>query len=227
MSLTLLMQPLTDENLSFLIKKPSLIWKVIGNDDTLLCDTVRTRGQIIGNVLDHLIKSTGISGLLKKSGSSELENACFSSENEQDWVSLDTAWHAIHYMLSGNVFDGTFPMDFLLFGGQDIGTIDVGFGPARAVFSSEIKVIHTFLSGLPTDVFMSAYDADAFCREKIYPEIWYRFYADDENRAYIRDNYEIMKYNVSRAAENNDGMLLWISSRSVCADPVKSRAALD
>ncbi len=226
MSLTLLMQPLTDENLSLLIKKPQRIWKVIGNDDTLICETVRTRGQFIGNVLDHLFKSTGISGLLKKSGLSDPETLCSSTEQEQQWRSLDTAWHAIHYMLSGKVFDGTFPMDFLLFGGQDIGTIDVGFGPARAVFSSEVKEIHHFLSGLPTDVFMTAYDADAFCREKIYPEIWYRFYADDENRAFIRDNYEIMKYTVTRAAEKNDGLVLWISSRSVCADPVTSRTTI-
>jgi hypothetical protein len=219
------MQSLTDENLSFLVKKPSLIRKVIRNTDTLICDTVRSRGQSIGSFFDHLIKSTGISGLLKKNGFSDLDNQCFSSEHEQAWSSLDTAWHAIHFMLSGTVFDGTFPMDFLLFGGQDIGTIDVGFGPARAVFSSEVKEINHFLSGLPTDVFMSAYDADALCKEKIYPEIWYRFYADDENRAFVRDKYEIMKYNVSRAAENNDGLLLWISSTSVCADPVTTRAA--
>jgi len=218
------MQSLTDENLSLLIKKPQRIWKIIRKDDTLICDTVRTRGQFIGNVFDQVIKSTGIFGLLKKSGFSDTENQCFSSEKEHDWASLDTAWHAIHYMLSGKVFDGTFPMDFLLFAGQDIGTIDVGFGPARAVFSSEVKEIYHFLTGLPTDVFMTAYDADALCKEKIYPEIWYRFYADDENRAFVRDKYEIMKYNVSRAAENNDGLLLWISSTSVCADPVSSRA---
>lgn len=220
------MQPLTDENLSLLIKKPPLIWKIIGKKDALTCDTTRNRGQFIGNVLDHLIKSTGISGLLKKSGVSDLENQYLLSEQEPMWSSLDTAWHAIHYMLSGNVFDGMFPMDFLLFGGQDIGTIDVGFGPARAVFSSEVKEIHRFLSGLPTDVFMNSYDADALCREKIYPEIWYRFYADDENRAFVRDKYEIMKYNVSRAAEKNDGLLLWISTRSVCADPVASRTTV-
>jgi len=226
MSLTLLMQPSTDDSLSILIKKPQLIRKIIVNNDTLICDTVRTRGQSIGNVFDQLIKSTGISGLLKKSRLPDAENLSSSTEQEHDWVSLDTAWHAIHYMLSGNVFDGTFPMDFLLFGGQDIGTIDVGFGPARAVFSSEVKEIHNFLSGLPTDVFMTAYDADALCKEKIYPEIWYRFYADDENRAFIRDNYEIMKYTVSRAAEKNDGLLLWVSSRSVCVEPVSSKVAV-
>lgn len=224
MSLTLLIQPATDDSLSLLIKKPQLIRKIIVNNDTLICETVRTKGQFIGNVFDQLIKNTGISGLLKKNRVPDPENLCSSTEQGHDWVSLDTAWHAIHYMLCGKVFDGTFPMDFLLFGGKDIGTIDVGFGPARAVFSSDVKEIHHFLSGLPTDVFMAAYDPDALCREKIYPEIWYRFYADDENRAFIRDNYEIMKYKVSRAAENNDGLLLWISSRSVCADPVSSRA---
>ncbi|HEX2959677.1 MAG TPA: YfbM family protein [Chitinispirillaceae bacterium] len=222
MSLTLLVQPLSDGNLSHLLKKPSLIWKVIRDNKILTYETVRTRSQLFGNLFDHLIKNTGFTSLLKRNGISEPDQHHFLSINERGCGNLDTAWHAIHYMLSGSVFDGTFPMDFLLFGGIDIGTVDVGFGPARAISSSQVKEIHTFLSGLPTEVFMNSYDADALTTEKIYPEIWYRFYADEENRAFIRDKYEILKYNVSKAAENNFGLLLWISTRNACADPVSS-----
>jgi hypothetical protein len=38
-------------------------------------------------------------------------------------------------MLTDNVYDGDFPMNFLLAGGDDVGTFDVGFGPARTIES--------------------------------------------------------------------------------------------
>jgi hypothetical protein len=225
MSLTLHIQPVTDEKLFLLLKKPVLIWNVITHDNTLICDTVKIRGHMVGSFIEQLFKTAGISGLLRKNSDTEDNVSVVSDNEEYELCNLETAWHAIHYMLTDSVYDGDFPMNFLLSGGDEIGSIDVGFGPARAIYSNKVKEIHSYLSCLPAEVFMASYDAENLTKDKIYPEIWYRFYADDENRAYIREKYESMRCTVEKAAQHDRGLLVWISNRNLCTLTTTAYAA--
>jgi hypothetical protein len=211
------MQSLPDEQISLLLKKPGLIWKYTGTDDSLICETQRYKSPTVGSFIGQLIKNNPISGLLKKSSEIAASAIALQPDEENDCCNLETAWHAIHYMLTNSVYDGDFPMNFLLSGGDEVGNIDVGFGPARVMRSPLVKEIYSYLSCLPTDVFMASYNADNLTKDKIYPEIWYRFYAEDENRAYVSEKYETMKETVDKAVRNNQGILLWISTRSMCS----------
>lgn len=225
MSLTLNLESITDEKIYHLLKKPSLIWKTLEPDNPLICDTVKIKSQSISGFIGQLFKTAGISGFLKKDDDIEDSTpACIEHEYKHT-CNLETAWHAIHFMLTDNVYDGDFPMNFLLAGGEDVGCIDVGFGPARVIESINVKEINRYLSSLTPDLFMTFYDADNLTRKKIYPEIWYRFYADDENRAYIRGKYELMRSTVERAATHNLGLLIWISSTNLCTMSAPAYAA--
>jgi hypothetical protein len=211
------MQSLSDEQISFLLKKPVLIWKYTGTDESLICETQKYKSNAVESFIGQLLKYNPISGLLKKNSDVVTSASMLPSDEENDCCNLETAWHAIHYMLTKSVYDGDFPMNFLLSGGDEVGSIDVGFGPARVMRSSQVKEIHTYLSSLPTEVFMTSYNADNLTKDKIYPEIWYRFYAEDENRAYVSEKFEIMKEMVEKVVQHHNGLLLWISPRSMCS----------
>jgi hypothetical protein len=49
-----------------------------------------------------------------------------------DELGVDKAWHGIHVLLTGTAWEGSFPLNFTVSGGKEIGDVDVGYGPARA-----------------------------------------------------------------------------------------------
>src|ERR1700691_2716073 len=54
---------------------------------------------------------------------------------------VDKAWHGIHFLLTGTAWEGTPPLDFIVRGGQEVGDVHVGYGPARAFTSAEVRKI--------------------------------------------------------------------------------------
>ena len=55
------------------------------------------------------------------------------ADDEGSVADLDKAWHGLHYLFTGTDEGGNSPLDFLAVGGEEIGTIEVGYGPARAL----------------------------------------------------------------------------------------------
>src|SRR5690349_11334743 len=60
------------------------------------------------------------------------------SENRLD---LDKAWHGLHFLLTGTDWGGTPPLNFIVAGGETIGDVDVGYGPARAFTPEQLAEI--------------------------------------------------------------------------------------
>jgi hypothetical protein len=52
------------------------------------------------------------------------------SDQNQPIYEVDKAWHAIHFSLTGDPFEGRIPLNFLVTGGRSIGE-DLGYGPLR------------------------------------------------------------------------------------------------
>lgn len=42
---------------------------------------------------------------------------------------MDKAWHGIHYLLTGTAWEGDPPLNFLVTGGREVGTEEIGIGP--------------------------------------------------------------------------------------------------
>src|SRR5262249_6103564 len=56
-------------------------------------------------------------------------------------VVLNKAWHAIHFVLTGSRLGGEEPLNFLVSEGTPVGEVDVGYGPARALSSTQVRHI--------------------------------------------------------------------------------------
>src|SRR6185503_14516377 len=93
-------------------------------------------------------------------------------EEDVDEVDLDKAWHGIHFLLTGTAWDGGEPLCYLVSGGEEVGDVDVGYGPARVLRPHQVAQWAAALTAIPADELRRRFDPQAMLKEKIYPEIW-------------------------------------------------------
>jgi len=120
-------------------------------------------------------------------------------------VSLEKAWHALHFLLTGSASGGTGPEAFLLAGGEPFGE-QGGYGPPRLLRPDAVHALSACLSAISDDQLWGRYDAARMTDEYIYPCIW------DENEADLRKEYlgyyHKLKALVGRASQANDALVL-------------------
>ena len=121
----------------------------------------------------------------------------------EDTVSLEKAWHGLHFLLTGSAWGGQGPLAFLL--ADD----DQAEEDAPRWFSpEETRQIHEALSGVSDAMLWSNFDADQMEAFDIYPLIW------DEPEEDLREEY-LMYFNelkqiVAAAAESDRGLMISI-----------------
>ena len=124
-------------------------------------------------------------------------------------VSLEKAWHGLHFLLTGDSFGTSGPLAFICAGGADIPGTEGGYGPARIFSPSETTAIHEALVNVDDDALWSRFDPDAMTEQGVYPVIW------DEPEEDLRDEY-LMYFNslkelVARAAAGNEALVVYLT----------------
>jgi hypothetical protein len=121
-------------------------------------------------------------------------------------ASLEKSWHGLHYLLTGEVWEGDGPLAFLLAGGEQIGDDDES--PLRWFTPEEAREIHTALSGVSDTQLWSRFDAREMESQQIYPGIW------DEPESDLKDEYleyfHQLKQVVASAVKSKQGLLVTI-----------------
>lgn len=124
-------------------------------------------------------------------------------------LSIDKAWQGIHFLLCDDPWEGKGPLSFILAGGESIGNVDVGYGPARSFKSSEVKKIAKHLNKISADDLAKKCKPEKFTENSIYPNIW-----DEPNEvcfSYILDYYDELKDFVIQLSEDEKGMIVYLS----------------
>jgi uncharacterized protein DUF1877 len=84
-------------------------------------------------------------------------------------ISLEKAWHGVHYLLCGKVEPGTDLASQAVMGGTEVGE-DLGYGPARYFEADEVAAIARELSRPNLEAEMMArWDPDQMAQLGIYP----------------------------------------------------------
>ena len=151
------------------------------------------------------------------SGVHDLLDAAF-DDREDDHLDVDQAWHCLHYLLTGTAWAGAPPLNFIAAGGRAVGDEDVGFGPARALTSGEVKALSTALEALDAEALAARFDAAEMDALEIYPfgEAGGGGWADvdptsDESFGYFSAAYSALRTLVRRGAIQGTGLLVWLS----------------
>ena len=124
-------------------------------------------------------------------------------------VSLEKAWHGLHYLLTGGAWEVGGPRAFLIAGGSEIPEPDAGYGPARLFSPSETAEINAALSPISGDDLWRRFDPKEMASQDIYPMIW------DEPEDDLKQEYLFyfgdLKKLVAHAAAAGDGLLVFLA----------------
>jgi hypothetical protein len=85
--------------------------------------------------------------------------------------SLEKMWHAIHFLITGQEWEGDPPLSLAVFGREEIGE-DGGYGPARYLTPEEVRTVSAALATITTEELRRRFDPEAFEAAEIYPGVW-------------------------------------------------------
>ena len=122
-------------------------------------------------------------------------------------LDVDKSWHGIHYLLTGDAWGGEPPLDFIVSGGESVGDVDLGYGPARAFDSEDVRDLARALAPITPEKLFERWDPAAIATAEIYaiqPD-------DDEEREYIGAYYVQLKEFVAAAARDGLGMIVYLT----------------
>ncbi|MDX2092364.1 MAG: YfbM family protein [Kofleriaceae bacterium] len=125
-------------------------------------------------------------------------------------IDVDKAWHGIHFLLSGDAWEGTLPHGFIM-AGEPIGDEDVGYGPARGLTASEVRRVAMALLAIDEPKLRSRFDSAAMMAAEIYPQIWDRDPDRDDTLGYLLEHFGVLQQFVKDAAEAGDAMPIYIN----------------
>ena len=123
-------------------------------------------------------------------------------------IDLDKAWHAIHFVLTGEQYGGEPPLANAVFGEAPIGEEDVGYGPALGTQADNVKRIAEAICSISESDFRKKIDVRALSDADIYPSIW-----DEGPEAvdYITDYFKELQSFYKGAAQNGSAVITFIN----------------
>ena len=186
-----------DETVRAVLADPPLIWKVLAPGDEEMYLRSRNAG---GSWLSRLFGKRKVAPVVAATVSAPTREA-----------DLDKAWAGIHYLLTGTAWNGIKPLNFLLLGGEAVGSIDVGYGPARAFYSAEVREISNALSEIGESELRKRFNPSEMMKLKVYPEIWNRDVEEDDTIGYCVEYYKELRVFLAAAAKEGSGIIISIT----------------
>src|SRR4051794_929677 len=129
-------------------------------------------------------------------------------DERRDECSLYKWWHVMHFLLNGEPWGGDPPWRWAVFGDRELGTVDLGYGPALYLLPAQVAEVAEALSQLPVDEVMENYDVAAMQEAELYccPEE-----GDEAARAETCRNYKELVAFYQRTAKEGRGVVAWLS----------------
>jgi len=148
-----------------------------------------------------------------KCGELSLVELCYEAEDSMDsdsFLYIDKSWHAIHFVLSGEVWDATDdPLSKVVLNGNIVNDEDMGYGPAMLLMSDELHDINKALEGFTKEWFLEQFSITDMIANEIYPVM------NDENGddffEYIYHYFtEIVDF-LKKAEQSNQCVLFFVN----------------
>jgi hypothetical protein len=161
---------------------------------------------------EHAVKPPAKIGFIARLLGAQPREPAEKVELPPDWpdeqTDLDKAWHGIHFLLTATDWEGDEPLCYLVRGGKEVGDIDVGYGPARALESAQVKRFSDALAQVSEANLRARFDADKLTSLSVYPTIWNE---GDEALEYLLEYFRELKSFVDETAQKRMGLVVWLS----------------
>jgi len=124
-----------------------------------------------------------------------------------DEIDTGKAWHAIHFLLTGQARPANGLLGFLCSGGAVIAGADVGYGPPRAYTSDQVAALVATLSRLDREALYQRYQPMEMDKQRVYPRIWAR--DRDKGFEYIWGQFQRLRAFLGEAHARKQGLLVY------------------
>jgi len=124
------------------------------------------------------------------------------------YLDIDKSWQLIHFLLTGDASGGDEPWCNVVMGGQEIGDVEVVYGPARFLLPDQVGEVDAALSSMTEDALWSRFDPQAIRKAEIYPEGWN---GSESDRTYVLNHFKNLKAFFRDAAHAQEPVLLYLS----------------
>jgi len=104
--------------------------------------------------------------------------------------------------------EGEPPLDFIMSGGHEIGDIDVGYGPARALTSAQVGALADALAPITVAALFERWDAAAIRTAEVYGIDPDQRNAEEQ---YVGGYFEALKDFVATAARDGLGVIVYLN----------------
>lgn len=117
-------------------------------------------------------------------------------------VSIDKAWHGLHYLLCGAPEPAPGPLGQAVFGGTEIGE-DQGYGPARYFLTAQVAEIASALESPGLEAALhTRFDAAAMTQMGIYPGVW-----EADDRDWLIDAFHTVRSFYAAASQAEQAVI--------------------
>nr|WP_294817796.1 YfbM family protein [uncultured Sphingomonas sp.] len=142
----------TDEQIDALLARPLLIEDFLYNEP-------RVAAVAKTGLMEKLISTFGFAS----------QNSTISGEREEgDEIDLDKAWHGLHFTLTGSGWATGAPLSFLVEEWPEIGDVDVGYGPAKAIRAVDVARFNDALAGFTAMDLRAGYRPQTMLEQELY-----------------------------------------------------------
>jgi hypothetical protein len=129
-------------------------------------------------------------------------------EGEGDWdgegMHVDKAWHGLHYLFTGTVWEGEEPACYLVEGGEALP--DDRYGNVRIIRPAQVERFAAFLRPLTREALLDRYDPEDMLELDIYPRMW----RNEDAFEYLWVYFQDLRAFVATAAERRAGLVIHI-----------------
>lgn len=164
--------------------------------------------SMIGNYLR--IDQAALQDLL--ANPARLTAVIYPDDETEEWTArhldIDKSWHIIHFLLTGEEWEGEPPLVNAVLGGVTVSDEDVGYGPARYLSPPEVQELSAALRTFSTEDLLARWNQAAIDAAAIYPEGWAN---SPEDREYIGSYFEQLRSFFAKAAEERQVVLVWLN----------------
>jgi len=147
------------------------------------------------------------SGLTGTAGTERLAVAGLAPDDLSEPLSIEKAWHGVHFLLARTTYEPTEPPGDAVLGGMPIGE-DLGYGPVRIKTPEDVTQTSSALAALDLGVLRQGIQATALTVAEIYPGGWD---PDDGALDWVLDAVSELRDFYARCAVAGHGMLLYIT----------------
>ncbi len=192
--------PVSEATLRRIHADPLLVLQVMGNEEEL--ERERQKAQ----------KAPGLVGrLFGKKAPAPLPptEPLVLAEGESEVTDLDKAWHGVHWLLTGSVWEGDWPLSFILKGGTDVDYDGPWNSAPRTFTPAETREIADALAQVSDDALRARYRPEDMMKAEIYPEIWDREPdAEEDPQAYVMSALADVRAAVNSAVQRGWGLIV-------------------